>query len=158
MAIATYRLPDEPLPSGLAKYAVDPMWPLLAVMLGGNVLGLAWFVFNGIALGSPTRTREWLYVALSLLGSSVLFLLLDHAARHDWLQGSELRYAGLSIVALKLCIAYVLYMTQQRCFEIWEHYGGTPRNGVPVLILAAVVGRGLVNSEQWPVLLKVIFQ
>ena len=31
---ARYRLPDEPLPSGLSRYAVDPMWPLLALMLG----------------------------------------------------------------------------------------------------------------------------
>lgn len=158
MAVAAYRLPDEPVPSDLSRYAVDPMWPLLAVMLGGNGFGLAWFVFNGLALGSPNRVREWVYVAISLVGSGLLLVLLALAQGNDWLQGPELRYAGLSLVVLKLSIAYALYMAQQACFDIWEHYGDTARNGLPVLILLAVFGRGLLASEQVPRFLASILQ
>lgn len=150
MTAAAYRLPDEPLPSGLARYAVDPMWPLLALMLGGNAFGLAWFVLNGLALGSPTRKREWACVALGLFGSAGLVFGLDALARAGWLQGSELRYAALSIVTLKLAVAYAIYMMQARCFEIWEHYGGVARNGLPLLLLIAVVGRGFLATQTWP--------
>lgn len=150
MTAVAYRLPDEPLPSGLARYAVDPMWPLLALMLGGNAFGLAWFVLNGLALGSPTRAREWACVAIGLLGSAGLVLGLDSLARAGWLQGAELRYAALSIVTLKLAIAYAIYMMQARCFEIWEHYGGVARNGLPLLLLIAVIGRGFLATQTWP--------
>lgn len=150
MTASAYRLPDEPLPSGLNRYAVDPMWPLLTLMLGGNAFGLTWFVVNGLALGSPTRAREWTLVALSLLGSAGLVFGLGGMAAAGWLQGSELRYAALSIVTLKLAIAYAIYMMQARCFEIWEHYGGVGRNGLPLLLLIAVVGRGFLATQAWP--------
>ena len=150
MSATAYRLPDEPLPSGLTRYAVDPMWPLLALMLGGNAFGLIWFVVNGLALGSPTRTREWVLVAISLLGSAGLVFGLDSLAIAGWLQGSELRYAALSIITLKLATAYAIYMMQSRCFEIWEHYGGMARNGLPLLLVIAVIGRGFLATQKWP--------
>ena len=40
-ARAYYRLPDEPLPSGLSRYATDPLWPLLTLMLAGGGFGRA---------------------------------------------------------------------------------------------------------------------
>lgn len=158
MASHTYRLPDEPLPSGLANYAVDPIWPLLAFMLAGNGVGLAWFVFNAIAMGSPTRGRELAYVATSLLGSALLLLLLGMGKSNHWLEGSQLRYAGLSIVVLKIGMAYVLYLAQNRCFEIWEHFGGRVRNGMPVLALCWLVSKNLLHPEKWPPVLSVMVQ
>ena len=157
MVSHAYRLPDEPLPSGLAKYAVDPLWPLLACMLAGNGIGVVWFVFNGIAMGSPTRGRELTYVAISLLGSVLLLLSLGMAKAGDWLDGSQLRYAALSIITLKIAMAYVLYLAQSRCFEIWEHYGGHVRNGMPVLVLSWLVSRNL-HLENWPPALAVMVQ
>ena len=157
MGTHAYRLPDEPLPSGLAKYAVDPLWPLLAFMLAGNGIGVVWFVFNSIAMGSPTRARELGYVATSLLGSVLLLLLLGMARSNQWLDASQLRYAALSIITLKIAMAYVLYLAQSRCFEIWEHYGGQVRNGRPVLVLSWLLAKNL-HLENWPAALAVMVQ
>ncbi|ALN64055.1 putative membrane protein [Lysobacter antibioticus] len=158
MAASVYRLPDEPLPSGLSRYAVDPVWPLLSVMLAGSGFGLLWFGFNSLAIGSPTRRREWLCIGLSALGSPLLLFALLLCEQNGWLQGAQLRYAFLSILLLKLGMAYAVYLMQQRCFEIWEYYGGQPRNGLPLTILLAVVGRGALGAVQLPALLSVILQ
>ncbi|MGH8079337.1 MAG: hypothetical protein ACREP7_02100 [Lysobacter sp.] len=158
MAASVYRLPDEPLPSGLSRYAVDPLWPLLTLMLAGGGFGLLWFAFNAAALGSPTRWREWGCVALSAVGGPLLAVAIYAAEYHDLLSAAQTPYASLSILLLKLGIAYALYMMQQRCFEIWEYYGGQARNGMVMMILLAVVGRGALDTSGWPPLLKLIVQ
>ena len=71
-----YRIMDEPSPSSVARWAVKPFWPLLATMMAGTWLGAPWFVFNGFALGSPTRRREIVLALVALLGSAALALLL----------------------------------------------------------------------------------
>ena len=153
MAASVYRLPDEPLPSGLAKWAVDPLWPLLAVMLTGNGIGLAWFVFNGLALGSPTRGREWGAVAASLFGCMALEIAIGTLRGNGWLQQEEVAYARLTLVTLKLVVAYSLYMMQSRCFELWEHFGGRARNGLPVLILLTIAAGYVLKSPPLPAFL-----
>lgn len=158
MAASVYRLPDEPLPSGLSRYAVDPLWPLLTLMLAGGGFGLLWFAFNTAALGSPTRWREWGCVALSLIGGPVLAVTIYAAEQYGWLSASLLPYAMLSTLLLKLGVAYALYLMQQRCFEIWEYYGGQARNGLFLMILLAVVGRGALNMSDWPPMLRLILQ
>ncbi|MEH6421417.1 hypothetical protein [Pseudomonas sp. CGJS7] len=158
MAAGVYRLPDEPLPSGLSRYAVDPLWPLLTLMLAGSGFGLLWFAFNSAALGSPTRWREWGCVALSVIGAPVLAGVIFAARGNGLLDAEHVPYAMLSILLLKLGVAYALYLLQQRCFEIWEYYGGQARNGLPLMILLAVVGRGALDMSQWPPLLKLVLQ
>lgn len=148
-----YRLPDEPLPSGLARFAVDPMWPLLALMLAGSGIGLAWFAFNSVALGSPTRAREWLYAALALAGSALLLLLLGLAASQSWLDPRQLRYAALSLLALKITLAYMIYMLQLRPHELWTYHGGESANGLPALVLLGLLARPLLASASLPPLL-----
>lgn len=158
MAHARYRLPDEPTPSFLARHAVDPVWPLLASMLGNNAIGLAWFAFNATALGTPTKIREYAYIGVSIIGSMVLFLALGSLNSSGLLQGSELRYASLSLIALKLSISYTLYLSQHRSFEIWEHYGGKPANALPILLLAFLAGRSLSRLDSLPAIVMVAVQ
>ncbi|MGO1069402.1 hypothetical protein [Lysobacter sp. CA199] len=158
MAANVYRLPDEPLPSGLSRYAVDPLWPLLTLMLAGGGFGLAWFAFNAAALGSPTRWREWACVALSVIGAPALALAIFAAQHNGLLDAEQAPYAMLSILLLKLGLAYALYLMQQRCFDIWEYYGGEARNGLPLMILLAVVGRGALDMSGWPTLLRLTLQ
>lgn len=147
---SAYRLPDEPSPSGLSRFTVDPMWPLLALILAGNAYGLAWFVFNGVALGTPQRGREWLYVAAGLLGPFMVVFLLGVASINGWLTPPQLQYAALGIIATKLVAGYAIYMSQARGFEIWQHYGGDPANGLPPLVLLAFFGRRLLGSDSLP--------
>lgn len=153
-ATSPYRLPDEPAPGALERYAVDPMWPLLAVMLAGSGAGLVWFVLNGLALGSPTRTKEWLMAGASVMGSAALLVLIHHMRAIGLLGEAQLPYAMLSITVLKLAAAYGIYVMQARCYELWQHYGGSGRNGAPVLMLLAILGPGLMGVERWPPLLK----
>lgn len=158
MAAQPYRLPDEPRPLGLSRYAVDPLWPLLTLMLAGGGFGLAWFAFNSVALGSPTRGREWACVALSVFGTVALVFTIGVLLGSGWLRPEHQAYAFLSLLLLKVGVAYTLYLMQQRCFEIFEHYGGEPRNGMPLMILLAVVGRGALDMTGWPLMLRMVLQ
>jgi hypothetical protein len=146
MAATAYRLPDEPLPSGLAKWAVDPLWPLLGVMFGGNGLGMAWFVFNGLALGSPTRGREWTVVAANLVGCLAVAIAASVLRGNGLLAKDEVAYVLLLAVTIKLVAAYALYMMQARCFELWEYFGGRARNGLAVVIVMGLAARPLIDS------------
>lgn len=155
MAVARYRIPDEPRPSGLIRYAVDPMWPLLAMMLGGNGIGLAWFGFNSHALGSATSHREWAYIASSLLGCILLMLGIRFCMDQGWLAGSMAAYAGLAYVALKLSMGYALYISQSRSVEIINHFGGRLRNGAVGLLLCFIIARSVLDPLALPGLLSV---
>jgi hypothetical protein len=139
MSTLRYRIPDEPRPTGMAHLAVDPMWPLLALMLAGNVIGLLWFAVNSRALGSPTAMKEALYIAASLIGCVALSLTLAWCRQQGLLSDEQFEYAKLSLPALKIGIGYVLYTYQSRCAELVQHYGGIMRNGVVPAILAIVV-------------------
>ncbi len=141
MTTLRYRIPDEPRPTGMAHLAVDPMWPLLLLMLGGNGLGLLWFAINARALGSPTATKEWTYIAISLAGSAALAFSLMWGAQQALLSPHALEYAWLSIDLLQLGIGYVLFIHQSRCAELVQHYGGVLRNGFPAFLIAVIVAR-----------------
>ena len=136
-----YRLPDEPQPGLLAANASDPLWPFLGMMLVGTWFGLAWFAFNSIALGSPTRAREFGLIVLALLGSFALVLALGYAAAHGWLDKRSMRYALLSLTCLRMGCAYGLSVLQSRVFELHTYFGNGARTGATLLVLATVIVR-----------------
>lgn len=157
MAGARYTIPDEPLPGAMERWVVDPMWPLFAQMLGGSWLALPWFVFNGIALGSPDRRREWVLAAVSLLGSAALLAGLVMIDRQVGMSELAARLSLLSLLALKLGVAYALYLSQARAFELWRHFGGVPRNGALPAIGAMFVEIALFATlVPWPLVQRVI--
>lgn len=141
-----YRIPDEPTPSKQEALIVDPLWPLFAQMLVGTWFALPWFFVNGMAMGSPTRAREWLLIATSLLGSMTLAISLVYAVDAGWLRGVDPRYGLLAITALKISCAYGLYFMQGRSFELWRHFGGNPKNGLLLVIAASVFARSAVAT------------
>jgi hypothetical protein len=141
MTTLRYRIPDEPRPTGMAHLAVDPLWPLLTLMLAGNGIGLLWFAINSRALGSPTAMKEAFCIALSVAGCVALGVGLNWCRQQALLSDEGLAYAALSIEALKLGIGYALYLSQSRCAELIQHYGGILRNGAVVAILATVILR-----------------
>ncbi len=154
MHAARYRIPDEPRPTGLIRYAVDPMWPLLALMLSGNALGLAWFAFNSRALGSATAAREWAYIAASVIGCVLLALAIGWAMQNGVLDDSAIQYAALAFPALKLSLGYALYVSQSRSTELILHFGGVLRNGAVGLLVCFVIARSVLDTMQVPALLE----
>lgn len=146
MRHSTYILPDEPRPGKLATLAVDPAWPLLGMMFAGPWLGLIWFVTNSLALGSPTRNREFVLSAAMLLGSVLILLTLAWTWKTGLISEKSMRYASLSLVALRLSCAYGLYLLQSRVSELFSHYGGKLNNGWIFLALAALVGAPQIRA------------
>ena len=148
MAGARYAIPDEPSPGPMQRWAVDPFWPLFAQMLGGSWIALPWFVFNGLAIGTATRRQEWMLAAASVAGSALFVAALFAYAGQVAPDRTTLRLLMLPLLALKLGIAYLLYLHQSRSFELWRHFGGAPRNGMVLVFLAALV-RGTVLASLW---------
>ena len=151
-ARARYRLPDEPRPGMLAANACDPLWPFLGMMLVGTWFGLAWFAFNSLALGSPTRIKEMALVALALLGGAALVFALAAALAQGWLDHHGLRYAVLSLACLRLGCGYALSVLQNRVFELHTYFGGAAAAGGAVLVGAMVIVRPTVNrllGDSW---------
>lgn len=135
---------DEPRPGGLSRFAVNPLWPLLAMMFGGAWLALPWFALNGFAVGSPNRFRETALGAGGLAGSLALALAIGAADSRGALSETAIRFAVLGVVVWKLAVAYWLYALQSRSFGLYEYYGGPVRNGALVAILGGILGRGIV--------------
>jgi hypothetical protein len=143
-ARARYRILDEPEPSTLARLAVNPLWPMLALMLAGAWLSLPWFALNGMALGSPTRRRELALAAAGLAGAAALGLAILMLADAGVLSTRALRYAVLAPIAWKIGIGYALYSLQSETFQLYEHFGGKVANGMFVLLIGAFALKGKV--------------
>jgi hypothetical protein len=155
-AVARYRIPDEPHPSAQEGLIVDPLWPLFAQMLVGSWLALPWFVINGLALGSPTKRREWLLAGASLLGSAAMVWTIALVWSTPAVQSVDPAYGLLGVTVLKLGCAYGLYMVQQRPFELWRHYGGRPKNGLLLVIGAMILARPAVSAALGKSLLAIV--
>ncbi|MET1078410.1 MAG: hypothetical protein ABWY06_10375 [Pseudomonas sp.] len=152
---SVYRLRDEPQPGVLAKLAVEPLWPLLALMLAGAWLGFPWLALNAVAVGSPTKKREFLLVTTAVLGSLALGLGLLHGLKAGYIPSENvLPYALLVLVVWKLSLGYALFSLQSETIELYRYYGGVlSRFGLPVMLVGAFVLRpvvlGLLSSPLW---------
>ncbi len=136
---ATYRIADEPSPGRLARFAVNPIWPMLATMLAGSWLGTPWFVFNAFALGSATRRREIAWAVGSVLLAAVLAQGVLHADLHR-LAPEPVLLGGLVLVsAARLTGAYFAFLAQDASFELHRYFGGSVLNGAPVAIVGALL-------------------
>lgn len=140
----TYQIADEPLETSLRAYVVRPSTPLLAIMVGGAWLSWPWFVFNAIAMGSPTRRKEIALCVAAVLGTGVLGATVIALARAGVIaNGAPLRLALLGIVTFKLTMTYYISMVQGRTFHVYEYYGG-PVRAAGALLTAGYLLRGLV--------------
>lgn len=152
-----YVIADEPRPSTLSHLAVNPFWPLFAQMLAGSWLALPWFLFNGFALGSVNQRKEWLCVAASVAGSFLLAWLTVQARFETHMGDTELRFALLGIVVVKMSMAYALYALQAGSFELWEYFGGRPKNALLVLVAAFFLKNAAVaKAGAMPVVLMLV--
>jgi hypothetical protein len=156
MARSGYAILDEPQPGTLAKYVVNPFWPLLAMMMAGTWLAGPWFIFNGFAIGSSTRKSEMWLVIGSVLTSAAFIGLLFVLVAQDMYPDALRPYVQIVLAVIKLSFAYVIVMRQQRSLALYEYYGGVVRNGALVLV-AGVVMRGVFSgASTWVQLLFAI--
>ena len=147
-----YQIADEPAPSTLARFAVNPLYPMLAAMLAGVWFAWPWFAFNSFAIGSPTRRAElaWLVAGLILPPAIGSALILARGA--ELLPASAGPYIGLAVIVAKLVVVYAVFLLQSRTIEIYEYYGGKLVNGIWPLLAAFYVGDRLLQGA--PVLLQ----
>jgi hypothetical protein len=144
MPSASYRLPDEPTRSPLSHLAVNPVWPLLAIMFGGAWLSWPWFLVNSLALGSPTKRKEVALVFVAFLGSAgILIGGATLAAAAGWEHPKLFRFLGLIILLWKLGVSYWLQVLQSRPLALFQHFGGTLRNPMFLLVAGFLLGRRL---------------
>lgn len=151
-----YRIIDEPEPNRLSKWAVNPLWPFLTVMLGGAGIGLAWFSFNAVALGGGSRNRELLLAGASLTGAMVLTTVGLYLYQRGVLTADNLPYWATVLLVYKVGLAYFIHLSQVRSAELFAYFGGQLKNGMFVLF-GAVLLRGfwvsLLNSTFWVLVL-----
>lgn len=141
-----YRIEDEPTPGPLARFAVSPFWPLLGLMMGGLWLGLPWFVLNSIAVGSPNRKKEWMWVAVCAVGSLVIGVSLIQLLEAGFFSDkTQVQYALLVLVVWKLFVGYRLFILQDATLAIYQYYGGVLNRFAPLVALGgAFVLKGFV--------------
>lgn len=156
MASSGYKLVDEPKPGALAKIAVQPLWPLLAVMAGGVWLSWPWFLLNAVAVGSPTRRRELFVVLGGALATLVTLYGIAVAIKLKWIGSIGAPYWLVGLTVVKLTFTYWLYALQQRTFGLYEHFGGTLANGLPIVVLGFLAERRLAEHlpKFWYLLLS----
>lgn len=147
MAGNRYRIADEPTPGPLAVVATRPLWPFVAIMLGGVWLSWTWFAVNSFAVGSPSRLREIIWIVAGLAVSALLALAIFAGVGRGILAQEQIKYAVLVITVWQLGVSYVLFILQNRTIEIYEYFGGVLRNGVFFLVAAAFIGRPLVAAK-----------
>lgn len=160
MAKSGYIIDDEPAQGGpYQKYIVDPMWPLLAVMMAGVWLGWPWMIFNGKALGSPNWRRQAETLAVGFVGTVALALAIVAL----WDAGiidtrTHVRLALLAVTVWKLAVSYRVHALQSGTFELFKYYGGEAFPGLRILMLGVYVGKavmlGLVDSVLWLIIIS----
>ena len=138
-----YRIQDEPAPGTLARFALNPFWPFLAVMFGGLWLSWPLFALNSLAIGSATRRRELLLLGGGFLTVTAAAFGVFALAEEGSIGPDQVVYWQLGLIVLKLIVTYRVHMLQARSFELYEYFGGASRNGMLVLF-AGFLGRSFV--------------
>lgn len=145
--MSSYQIIDEPAPGPLARFACNPIFPFLSFLIGGLWIAWPWLAFNGIAIGSPTRSRELMWLGGSVVAVGVIIIVLSQLILAEILVGPASRYAALSIPIVKLAALYAVYVLQARTIEIYEYYGGVLRNGLLVLVAMILLRPDRLLSE-----------
>jgi hypothetical protein len=143
-----YHIQDEPVGGPRGVPALDPFWPMLAMMFGGAWLGAAAFAYNAWVLRGPTWGREIGLALASLIGAPVILLGLGVLRVAGALPGSALHYAMLLIVAWKLALSYWIFFLQQNSHALYEYFGGGANQSRATQIGALlVIGGGYLRPR-----------
>lgn len=135
MAEGGYHIIDEPAPSALSRFIVNPFLIVLFAMVAPAILAgvlarpqllfLLWFGLNGFALGSPTRMREMAWIAGGLL------LLFGFVELLGWIVAAglvaeptmtaALPYLRILHSAALLTIFYRLFLYQHGPYQLHRY-------------------------------------
>ena len=135
MAASSYRIVDEPAPSALGRFAVNPFWIVIAGMVGPSFLAgvvpepqllvLLWFGFNGVALSSPTRHAELLWVAAGMAIIAVFIYLPDRPLQSAAVEFDSWRawmpYLWILRSAIDLTVLYRLFLYQIGPYRLYRY-------------------------------------
>ena len=133
-----YTIIDEPRPGSLARLAVDPLWPFLALMVGGPWVGLPWFVFNGVAIGSASLRKEITWALVALVTQVAIWSGVIVLVGALGLGKLELGYLRFVPIVSMMTWGYVLHFNQARSAQLFVHFGGRLHLGWPLAIGASV--------------------
>lgn len=139
--MSSYQIIDEPQASKLTKAIVDPMWPLLAFMLGGALFSWLWSAINSLALNSPNRKNELLIISMAVSAFIALYLSLNKLLVNGYLEGINIQYIKMAIVSIELIFCYKIFLMQRSSFDIYEYFNGEVASPMIGLLLALFVGR-----------------
>jgi hypothetical protein len=160
MAKSAYIIDDEPAKGGpLQRYIVDPMWPLLAVMMAGVWLGWPWLLLNGRALGSPNWKRQAWLLAVGLAVTIALAVIIVALWEAEIIRTrTHVRLALLVVTVWKLGISYKVHALQAGTFELFRYYGGEAGQGLRIVLIGTYLGRalmlGLFDSALWIIIIS----
>ena len=145
-ADSSYRIVDEPTPSALERVSVNPVWPFFATMFAGAWLAWPWFVINSFALGSSRRFGDLALVLAGFALTAVSVVVFGALLAGQVLDQKSLAYALLVPQALRVTLAYVLYLRQTSTFELFQYFGGVAKNGM-LIVFAGALLRGKLMSQ-----------
>ncbi len=138
MAGHSYRIVDEPAPSALGRFAVNPFWIVIAGMVGPSLLAgvvpepqllvLLWFGFNSVALGSPTRRAELLWIAagMAIIAGFIYLIYLPDRLRLSGAVGFDTLRAAMPYLwilrsAVDLTVLYRLFLYQVGPYQLYRY-------------------------------------
>jgi len=135
MAAGSYRIVDEPAPSGLGRFVVNPFWIVLAGMLAPSLLAdivrepqlmvLLWFGWNSFALSSPSRRAELCWIGVDVAVVAAFFylperLLLSGSVALDTLR-RWMPYLWILRSAIDLTVLYRLFLYQAGPYQLYRY-------------------------------------
>jgi hypothetical protein len=132
----TYTIIDARTPSRVSHLAVDPYFPLLALMVGGGWIGWPWFILNAVALGSYTRKREIVVCAATAALLPAATLGIGYLFGYGLVARVALPYLQLLLTFIKLSVGYFVSSWQDRAVALRAGYESPLRNGVGFVVLA----------------------
>jgi len=115
-----YRIIDEAAPGPLSRYAVNPFFPFLLVMLLGS-LGFVAFIANAVALNGPQRVREITICVVAIAVIALARLEVVILLNNGTLPNGSASYVFTLLTALRLAFGYFVFVSQAETHELRKY-------------------------------------